>query len=219
MATREYTMNLLDLFSKAEQFVRGNGFGWEIDWCDRRLSLDEMDEQRFLLEYAWVVFNSGMRNRVIREKWGNLTEAFHHFIPLQIVSHKTDVRTQALMVFGNQRKVDAVIITAQRIVDEGFENSIRSKIEKNTLEYLDSFPFIGDVTKYHLARNLGFDYVKPDRHLVRLASKYGMTPFQLCDLIHQKTGRRLGTIDVILWRFCEQQGQESLAYYENLKSV
>jgi len=206
-------MNPLELFTKAEQFVRANGFGWEVDWCDTRLSLDEMDEQRFLYEYAWVVFNSGMRNRVIMNKWEDLRKAFHYFIAFQIVSDKNEVRKRALSVFGNKKKVDAVISTAQRIIDEGFEKSIRAKIEENPLDYLDEFPFIGNITKYHLARNLGFDYVKPDRHLVRLASKFDMTPFQLCELIHQKTGRRLGTIDVILWRFCEQDGQQSLASY------
>ena len=201
---------VVDLFKEAEKLVRENGFGWEIDWCDRRMPFDDVDEQRFLHEYAWVVFNSGMSNRVIRAKWDELRKAFHYFIPFQIVSNKDEVRKETLQIFGNQRKVDAVIHVALKIVKEGFEKSMRAKIEHKSLEYLDSLPMIGKVTKYHLARNLGFDYVKPDRHLIKLASKYGMTPFELCYLIHQKTDRRIGTIDVILWRFCEQQGQTKL---------
>jgi len=200
----------IELFAEAEQLVRRNGFGWEIDWCDRRPPFDVVDEQRFLHEYAWVVFNSGMKNKVIRAKWNDLRKAFHHFIPLQVVSSKEKVRTDALHVFNNEKKVDSVIKVAQKIVREGFEKTIREKVEKNPLEYLVSLPYIGKVTKYHLARNLGFDFIKPDRHLVRLAKKFGMTPFELCDLIHQKTGRRLGSIDVILWRYCEQKGQTRL---------
>lgn len=200
----------VDLFVKAESFVRGNGFGWEIDWCDRRMSFGEMDEQRFLHEYAWVVFNSGMRNRVIMGKWEGLRKAFHYFMAFQIVSDKINVREKALAIFGNKKKVGAIITTAQRVVDEGFEKSIRAKIEENQLDYLSTFPFIGKVTKYHLARNLGFDYVKPDRHLVRLAKKYNTTPSEMCRVICEKTGRRLGTIDVVLWRFCEQGGQTKL---------
>lgn len=207
--------DLIALFEDAENFVRANGFGWEIDLCDRRTPFDEIDEQRFLQEYAWVVFNSGMSNRVIRAKWDELRKAFHYFIPFQIVSSKDMVRKEALQIFSNQRKVDAVLHVASKIVKEGFERSMRAKIGHKSLEYLDSLPMIGKVTKYHLARNLGFDYVKPDRHLIRLASKYGVTPFELCYAIHRKTGRRLGTIDVILWRFCEQRGQTRLGAEEN----
>jgi len=203
--------NPIELFKEAEELVRKNGFGWEIDWCDNRIAFENCDERRFLLEYGWVVFNSGMRNKVISDKWKDLTKAFHYFVPFQILVYEDKVRKEALAIFGNKRKVDAIISTAKKIVNEGFEKSMRAKIEHLTLEYLDSLPMIGEVTKYHLARNLGFDYVKPDRHLVRLATKYGMTPFQLCYLIHKKTGRRLGTIDVILWRFCEQSKQTKLA--------
>ena len=201
----------ISLFKEAEQFCRDNGFGEEINWCDNRVPFDEMDERRFLTEYAWVVFNSGMSNKVIQSKWMALTSAFHLFVPFMVNMYAKEVREKALSIFGNHRKVDAVITVAQKIVKEGFEKSMRAKIAHLTLDYLDSLPMIGEVTKYHLARNLGFDYVKPDRHMVRLAAKYGMTPFKLCYLIHEKTGRRIGTIDVILWRFMEQKGQARLA--------
>lgn len=200
----------LELFKIAEELVTRNGFGSEIDWCDNRIPFDNVDEQRFLHEYAWVVFNSGMRNRVVRKKWEALRKAFHYFIPLDIVEHVETVRRNARSIFNNERKVAAVITVARKLVREGFESTFRPAINKKPLEFLDSLPMIGDVTKYHLARNLGFDFIKPNRHLQRLASQFGMTPFELCDLIHKKTGRRLGTIDVILWRFCEQRGQIKL---------
>lgn len=203
---------LIEFFTKAEELVRRNGFGWEIDWCDRRPPFEVIDEQRFLHEYAWVVFNSGMRNKVIRAKWNDLRKAFRYFIPLQIHSNHSQVRINALKVFGNKRKVEAVISVAEKLVEEGFERTITAKIQQKPLEYLQTLPFIGNVTKYHLARNLGFDFIKPDRHLKRLAAKFGMSPFELCDLIHQKTKRRLGTIDVILWRYCEQRGQTQLVH-------
>jgi len=38
-----------------------------------------------------------------------------------------------------------------------------------------------------------------------------MHPFEFCDIIRKETGRRLGVIDVILWRFMEQQGQSRLS--------
>jgi endonuclease III len=202
--------NPVELFQEAETLCRLNGFGDEIDWCDRRISFDAIDEQRFLHEYAWVVFNSGMKNKVIRDKWRQLSAVFLYFDPRLVADNSEAVRLAALTVFGNRKKIDAIITVARKICEQTYR-SIASKIEENSIEYLKTLPFIGDVTKYHLARNLGFDYVKPDRHLVRLAKKYDMTPFQLCNLIHKKTKRRLGTIDVILWRYCEQQGQTKLA--------
>ena len=201
----------VEVFEEAERFCRHNGFGQEIDWCDRRISFDAMDEQRFLLEYAWVVFNSGMSNRVIRQKWSKLRLSFIDFQPQKIVQDEESVRDCALMAFGNKKKVKAVIDMAKRLWLGNYYIDIYEKVNENPLEFLKTLPFIGDVTKYHLARNLGFDYVKPDRHLVRLASKYGMTAHEFCQIIHEKTGRRLGTIDVILWRFCEQRGQTKLS--------
>jgi len=112
-------------------------------------------------------------------------------------------------VFNNHRKINAIVSTAQTICEEGWD-SIKKKIAQNPLEYLSTLSFIGPITKFHLARNLGFDFIKPDRHLMRLGERFGMNPFELCDLIHQETGRRLGTIDVILWRYCEQRGQLKL---------
>lgn len=212
-------MNPVEVFRKAEQFVRRNGFASEIDWCDNRPSFADIDERRFLTEYAWVVFNSGMRNKVIEDKWVSLTSAFQLFIPFMVSRFSEQVREKALAIFGNHKKVDAVIKTAKKIVQEGFEKSMREQIKEKPLEYLETFPFIGPVTKYHLARNLGFDFIKPDRHLVRLASKFNMSPFELCQQIHDKTGRRLGTIDVILWRYCEQKGQTTLKCGENVREL
>lgn len=202
--------NPIELFEEAEGFLRLNGFGWEIDWCDNRPCLDEMNERDVLREYAWVVFNSGMRNSVIEAKWNDLLKAFRYFHVDEILENQDEVLNNALRVFGNYNKVYAVIEVARDYL-KGRLLKFREKVKKEPLKTLDCLPFIGPVTKYHLARNLGFDYVKPDRHLVRLASKYGMTPFELCDLIHDKTKRRLGTIDVVLWRYCEQKGQYSLS--------
>lgn len=201
---------VVELFYTAEKFLKANGFAQEIEWCDNRPSFDQLSEKDFFREYTWVVFNSGMRNAVVEAKWRELSEAFLYFNSLKVLEDQDQVLQEALKVFGNHKKVLAVIETAQKICEEGYLH-FSSRIKENPLEILSSLPFIGEVTKFHLARNLGFDYIKPDRHLVKLASKYGMTPFELCDRIHKETGRRLGTIDVVLWRFCEQQGQAKFA--------
>ena len=198
----------IQLFTDAEKFCRDNGFQREIDWCENRPTLNQMLDNDVLREYAWVVFNSGMRNSVIEAKWQDLCEAFRWFNLKLIIDEQDAVLRDALNVFGHYKKVDAVIRFSKKLWKDDLV--FRDRVNEDPLKTLIELPYIGDITKYHLARNLGFDYIKPDRHLQRLADQYGMTPFELCDLIHKETGRRLGTIDVILWRFCEQRGQTKI---------
>ena len=198
----------IQLFTDAEKFCRDNGFQREIDWCENRPSLNQMLDNDVLREYAWVVFNSGMRNSVIEAKWHDLCEAFRWFNLKLLLDAPDAVLRDALTVFGHYKKVDAVIQFAKKLWKDDL--AFRDRVNENPLKTLTELPYIGDITKYHLARNLGFDFIKPDRHLQRLADEYGMNPFELCNLIHNETGRRLGTIDVILWRFCEQGGQTKL---------
>ena len=210
----KHTMkDMVELFVEAEKLVREKGFAKEIEWCDKRPSFDMVDVNTFLREYAWVVFNSGMRNAVIEAKWNGICKAFQYFHVDEIVKDQDAVLRNALKVFGNYKKVYAVVEVARDRLQHGFL-TFKDKVKADPLATLDSLPFIGPVTKFHLARNLGFDYVKPDRHLVRLALKYDTTPLALCRTIHEKTGRRLGTIDVVLWRFCEQQGQATITAYD-----
>jgi hypothetical protein len=193
------------LFKKAEQLLRENGFSGEIDWCENRPSLNQMVDSDILREYAWVVFNSGMSNAVIEAKWQDICKAFRFFNLKLILEEQDAVLSDALNIFGHYKKVNAIIQFCKKLWKESF--AFKQQVSEDPLVTLAELPFIGNKTKYHLARNLGFDFVKPDRHLQRLADQYCMTPFKLCNLIHKETGRRLGTIDVILWRFCEQQGK------------
>ena len=69
------------------------------------------------------------------------------------------------------------------------------------LEFLERLPWIGPITKFHLARNLGMDVCKPDRHLLRIAkAHHGTTPAALCGRLSRLSGDRIGVVDVVLWR-------------------
>lgn len=79
------------------------------------------------------------------------------------------------------------------------------QITSNGVSFLETFPYIGPVTAYHLAKNIGLDVVKPDRHLVRLAASAGYpSPLALCEDIATVLGERLGVVDLVLWRFATQ---------------
>ena len=72
----------------------------------------------------------------------------------------------------------------------------------DALEYCASIPWIGDITKYHLAKNFGAQVAKPDVHLQRLAALEGSTPQALCERLAQESGFKVATVDVLLWRAC-----------------
>lgn len=199
----------ITLFNKAEQFLRENGFSSEIDWWENHPGLEKMADNDILGEYAWVVFNSGMSNAVIEAKWQDIRKAFRFFNLKLILDEPDAVLRDVLNIFNHEGKVNAIIQFCKKLRKESF--AFRRQVNENPLVTLTELPFIGPKTKHHLARNLGFRFIKPDRHLQRLADRYDMTPFELCNLIHKETGRKLGVIDVILWRFCEQQGKTKAA--------
>ena len=58
-----------------------------------------------------------------------------------------------------------------------------------------------------LAGNGRLEYAKPDRHLIRLAEKYGFNDVQaMCEYLAQLDNERIGVIDVVLWRYCNMTG-------------
>ena len=71
---------------------------------------------------------------------------------------------------------------------------------------------IGPITKFHLARNIGIDCAKPDRHLVRIAERFGWKDNiqGMCVKLAAYSGWRIGTVDLILWRYCNMHGQTQL---------
>ena len=97
------------------------------------------------------------------------------------------------MVIGHPGKRAAVQRAFQEY-DVWFDTLLKAD---DKLAYLESLPWIGPTTKYHLARNIGIDCVKPDRHLKRLAQRFGYaTPDDLCRDIMNEVGGRLGMIDL-----------------------
>jgi hypothetical protein len=53
-----------------------------------------------------------------------------------------------------------------------------------------------------LAKNLGVDTAKPDRHLVRVAEATGYSsPATLCEHLARIVGDAAAVVDVVIWRF------------------
>jgi hypothetical protein len=150
-------------------------------------TFDKCTPEQFFNEYVWCVLNAGMKEQVARK----IYERFMSMGNLETVGH-----------LGKR----AAIKRGLEEYPQWFRllQSVPDKIE-----YLETLPWIGKITKYHLARNIGIDCVKPDRHLVKLAKSFGYeTPLKMCEDIQRNVPyERLGTIDIILWRYCNLQGE------------
>lgn len=199
--TFDNTPFLVNLYLSIKQTILSKS-EWESDviYYETR-DLDKMKKHEFLSEVAYVIFNSGMKNRVIAKKWKAIETCFFGFETEEIYTDPINVRRRMSKVFNNEKKISAVIDAAMKIDKIGFDR-LKSKIKDGGPDYLETFDYIGPVIKYHLAKNIGFDCVKPDRHLVRIAAvaRYE-TPEQMCKAIQEATGDRLAVIDYVLWRY------------------
>jgi len=169
------------IFHELRQKVINAGYGDEIIWQESAAEPDCADE--FMWQYIWVVISSGMKNQIARIIEQRIVEAYNNGVSIDTAFHHK----------GKVKAIEYMINNHDDIFDAYLEAQDR-------LEYLNSLPYIGDITKYHLAKNLGEDVVKPDRHLVRISKYYDTSPSELCQKLSKETGLRIGTVDLILWR-------------------
>jgi hypothetical protein len=73
---------------------------------------------------------------------------------------------------------------------------------------MTALKFIKDETKFHLARNLGFDVAKPDRWMKRIAENFECeTVGQMCKYLSKKHNMPVKQIDLVLWKFARDTKQ------------
>lgn len=139
----------------------------------------------FALEAIFVICNSGMKNTIARVIFEKCRDAL------------IDGRS-ASTAFGHAGKSAAI----DRIWRDRGQLFVDYLAAADKLAFCGSLPWIGGITKYHLAKNFGVDCAKPDVHLQRLADREGCTAQELCQRLAAETGYRVATVDLILWRAC-----------------
>lgn len=203
------TKTILDLFRTAEKTVIKSGYGWEIEW-QRELKFSSFSESDFLRETAWVIFCSGFKERTVRKNFGYISLCFCDWESAkEIVEHRHSCFLTAYSAFKNERKLNAIINVAETICETGFSNFLKS-VQENPIQKLQELPFIGPITTWHLAKNLGLNVAKNDRHLARMALNWGYSDaHEFCEEISELTGDPSSVVDVILWRFAAIHAQNS----------
>ena len=188
-------------YCHAKAVVSRSGFADEIEW-QRGIRLDAVSEQYFLREAAWVVLSAGMREAVVRKVFPKISEAFLQWCSARdIVTHRPKCVSAACNVFNHAKKINAICDIADKVDGTGFDEVMKA-IRRDGVSYLQSLPYIGPITSYHLAKNLGLEVVKPDRHLVRVARAAGYrTPDEMCREISRLVDDPVPVVDLVIWRF------------------
>lgn len=190
--------NIKTTFREAKTLAISLGHEADLNPSSSDIQFTESD---LLREGAWVILCSGFRERLVRQIFHNLSICFCNWISAKsIVEHRSVCYHAALDVFGHQQKIKAIINLAERIEVEGFRN-ICAEIHIDPIQKLQEFKYIGPVTSHHLAKNLGYQMAKPDRHLLRASEQYGYSDVQeFCSAIAVITGESISVVDGVLWR-------------------
>lgn len=163
--------------------VMDAGYGEDIIWAETVGPPD--DAYEFAREAIYVICNSGMRFTVARQIFDRVMEALE-------AGHSASTK------FGHPGKAGAI----DEIWANRFNLHAAYLAAADKVEWCGTLPWIGGITKYHLAKNFGADVAKADVHLQRLATHYRTTAQELCERIAAATGYRVATVDVVLWRAC-----------------
>jgi len=201
MLSRDRSITLAETYLTAREAVIAAGYGAEIDWQESR-SLAALSESDFMEEFTWVVLSSGMKETVVRGLFPRISQAFLEWrSAADIVKRWRSCQRRAIRVFNHRPKIDAVLSAAKRVTDIGF-SAFRDQIQHGGVDFIRTLAFMGPATSYHLAKSIGLDVVKPDRHMVRIAeSAGGLSPNDLCEMIAHQTGDKVSVIDIVLWRY------------------
>lgn len=146
-----------------------------------------LSAESFAAEAIFVICNSGMKNTVARGIYERVMDALLEQRPVR-------------EVFGHGGKAAAIesIWAGRHILWQNYLDSA----DEHKLEYLAGLPWIGSITKYHLAKNFGLPFAKPDVHLQRLADREGCTAQALCERLSAELGLCVNAVDTVLWRAC-----------------
>ncbi len=85
-----------------------------------------------------------------------------------------------------------------------------------------TFPYLGNATVFHLAKNLGINVAKPDRHLLRISNCLGYKcPNNLCEEISLTIDEKVSLVDLVLWRYAtlDKNYLSKIQWYINRFSI
>lgn len=168
----------------------------------------------FAKEVFYVICVAGFKQETAKKMCGMVVSYINEY--------QNPVFDDMIKIYGNVNKVKAIIDVwnnRQKYADDFYKLST----PEEKLEYLGKLPHIGNITKYHIARNLGVNFVKYDIWIQRLGvalygdeewiekvsnSKLNPEIKEMCDKmfldLEEQINEKTGYIDVVLWKACQQ---------------
>ena len=141
--------------------------------------------EQFAEQAIYVICNSGMKHTIAAGIYDRVMESLR-------AGQNSDI------AFGHEGKCTAI----DRIWENRVEYVSQYLTATDKVAFCETLPWIGTITKYHLAKNFGVQVAKPDVHLQRLAHLNECTVQELCEGLAADTGYSVAIVDVLLWRAC-----------------
>lgn len=188
-------------FADACSYVQSAGLAAEVAW-QRETEFHEFTESDLLREHAWVTMCSGFRESVVRRVFDHVSLCFCDWESSEVIVESGEVCClTAASSFANKAKLHGILTASRKVVEVGF-SKFKRDVLADPIGQLQALPYIGPITSWHLAKNLGLDVAKPDRHLVRVSESLGFRDANhLCRELAASTGNQTKVVDLIVWRF------------------
>jgi len=212
--TEEQTKRLLNIYSYAVALVKREKY-WdtEVHYVEHRLKgkfYEHMNKSDFFREIVWVILCSGFRVEIVTKKW----DAFIALLSNFDVDVVKDMQLESIInrsPIKNKAKLRAIIEVSKVLTPEYFTKAREITSIDAMRIHLLQLPYIGNITVWHLMRNVGFDCYKPDRHIVKLSELVSVPPNEVFNtLVNEGMAEFIGVADVVLWRACAILGSADM---------
>ena len=158
-----------------------------------------MRSKEFLSNYCHVVYVSGFRVDTIIDLFPQLQTAFKDF-NLDALSRMRSI-DPVLKIFKNETKAQGFLDGCKQISCEGF-SKFKQRLNTEGVDMLEELGGIGEITKFHLAKNIGLiDKAKPDIWLKHVAKLCDTEVDDLVKFLSKEYLLSQHVVDVILWRY------------------
>ncbi|XHH09569.1 MAG: hypothetical protein ACFCUE_02770 [Candidatus Bathyarchaeia archaeon] len=195
------------------------------------VNTSKLTNNQILAEVSWIIYSSGFKFDIIQRYWPRISEAFEGFDVEEVSKFATSLELHANEIcsksgFKNKRKALWCIQNAKRIVqlDDEFGQYGGLKGYFLELSLLDTFELvkvapsliqelkfkgIGNVTIFHLMKNLGFDVFKPDIHVCRILERVGLITskdsifniYSVMAMVAKENGLKVKELDTLLFMY------------------
>ena len=174
----------------------------------------------FAKEVIYVIMTAGFRQDTAKKFYLKIVDYLNNN---KIVNYN-----DLINIFKNEKKIKSIIkvwndkINIQR-------DFYKLKTDDEKINFLSKLPYVGSITKYHFARNLGINCYKPDRWITKIycvlsndsrkydkiyklfMKKNNSVIYNECLKFFEKEFEeilkieKIGYVDVVLFKSCQQK--------------